>query len=124
MENKTKSILVVEDDDATSALFEAILKEQGYRVILARDGDAGIEQFSRRRFDAVVTDMQLPTISGADVFYRLRSLEPDAKIILSSGNVEMSLISKMKNDGLYCFLAKPFNPKDLVQTIREATAGR
>ena len=97
-----------------------ILKGEGYGVILANNGDDGIEKFRQQRFDVVVTDMDLPTISGADVFYKLRYLKPDMRVIVASGRAESHLITKMKSDGLYSFLAKPFNPKELVNTVRQA----
>ena len=118
--DRTRWVLVVEDDAPTLALFDMILKGEGYGVILANNGDDGIEKFRQQRFDVVVTDMDLPTISGADVFYKLRYLKPDMRVIVASGRAESHLITKMKSDGLYSFLAKPFNPKELVNTVRQA----
>jgi two-component system chemotaxis response regulator CheY len=70
--------------------------------------------------DVVILDFSMPTMNGEDVFYELTDLDPNAKIILSSGIFEQEIISRLLKKGLKAFLPKPYKKESLLQTVQAA----
>src|SRR5713226_9903796 len=73
-------ILVVDDEPANCALFEAILRNQGYSVVLATDGHGALEEFARHRPDLILLDVMIPRPDGFEVCRRLKA-NPDTRLI-------------------------------------------
>ena len=115
----SKSVLVVEDDVNLVLFIETALRAEGFDVVEAADGEEGEKQFkSGRKFDVVLTDVQLPKLTGDKLFYRLQAIEPDVKVIASSGNAAPDLIRQLLRDGLCAFIPKPYRTRDLVEMVR------
>jgi DNA-binding response OmpR family regulator len=115
-----KSILVVEDDHATGVLIERILTHQEYAVTLARNAEDGLALFGKVHVDLVITDLNLPSMDGAELFAELRSRFPGTGVILCTGHATTELIEELKRNGLSGFLQKPFHPKELIRAVRAA----
>jgi DNA-binding response OmpR family regulator len=81
------SVLVVDDDPDIRALLGSGLEREGFDVVLAEDGEQGIEALSRARFDIVVLDVFLPGVSGLDVIKLFHARAPDVPMIAISGHV-------------------------------------
>jgi nitrogen-specific signal transduction histidine kinase/CheY-like chemotaxis protein len=120
------TILVVDDEPLVRETAGVILEQAGYRVLLARDGREGIEMFRDRaeEIDAVVLDLSMPEMSGEEVFREVRSLRPDALVLLSSGYSEEEAVTRLAGEGLAGFIAKPFRASSLLSSVREVLAGR
>ena len=117
----TETILVVDDEapvlDATGAMLEHL----GYTVLMAEGGEAGWKMYqdNKDRVGLVILDMVMPGMGGSEVFDRMKALNPDVKVILSSGyslNVEASEIIGRGANG---FIQKPFSVIDLSHKIRK-----
>ena len=117
----SETILLVEDEDDLRLVLEHSLKLYGYNVLIAKDGSEGYNVYAQHQQDiaAVVTDMGLPRESGYDMFNRIRTLDPLAKVIFISGYLDPSLRSKVSVAGATDFLAKPFTPPELLTMIRQ-----
>ena len=78
----TETILVTEDDDKIRRLSETILKQKGYKIILAKDGEEAIEQFSKNKdvISLVLLDMIMPNKGGKEVYDEIRRVKPDMKV--------------------------------------------
>jgi CheY-like chemotaxis protein len=85
-EKKVKHILVVDDDEAVSYVFERYLAMKGYRVSLACSGEQGLEAFQADTPDLVITDYTMPGMNGEELLGRLRALDPGLPAILISAN--------------------------------------
>lgn len=118
----SERILFVEDEELLLDLMRELLQEQGYRVIVAKDGLEAIEVFSKQRaeIDLVVTDMGLPGLGGWEVFLRIREIDPNAKVLLASGYLDPDMKAKMLRAGAADLLQKPYVPSELFQRIRKA----
>lgn len=81
------TILVVDDEDGVRDTAKSILEESGFTVLAAGDGREGIEVFRRHSQEivAVLLDMTLPQMNGEEMFSEIRRIQPDARVILSSG---------------------------------------
>ena len=99
---------------------QEILKNLGYKVLLARGGREAIDAYEKYRsnIDLVILDMIMPDIGGGQVYDRMREMEPDTKVILSSGYSIKGQAEDILSRGCNGFLQKPYNLKQLSQEIR------
>lgn len=116
---ESKAVLVVEDDENLVLFIKTALRAEGYDVVVAADGEEGEAQFRNgRKFDVVLTDVQLPKLTGDKLFYRLQAIDPDVKVIASSGNASPDLIRQLLRDGLSAYIPKPYRTSDLIEMVR------
>ncbi len=121
----TGTVLVADDEDLVRRVATRVLDMAGFAVVGARDGAEAIEQFGkhRERVVAVVLDMTMPGMSGAEVMRGIRALKPDVYVLLSSGYEPESLDQLLGEDRV-SFLRKPWSPAELVAALRSAGIGR
>ncbi len=116
-----ESILLVEDEVALRTLTRDILQRLGYHVTEAESGLAAITRFDQfnKKFDLLLTDMVMPDgINGFELSKRLLALQPDLKVIYSTGySAALEGHEAELHDGLN-FLQKPYHPRKLAQTVR------
>ncbi len=111
-----ETVLFVDDEELIRELGRQVLEAHGYTVHLAEDGQRAIEMYSTGKdaFDLVILDLTMPQRSGMEVLRAIRRLNPDAKVILSSGNMPSEPV-----DGTM-FLPKPYRAETLARTVRSA----
>ena len=81
-------ILLVDDNINGSTARKTVLEELGHKIGMASSGAEALEQFSKQKYDLVVTDFKMPRMDGLELISRLRKLEPDIPIVLVSGFVD------------------------------------
>ncbi len=118
-----KKVLLVEDDEMNAILGQTILQDLNASVELAFNGDEAIEKSKHKKYDLILMDIHMPTISGNEAAREIRQM-PDnpnrsAKIIALTANVVESELQKFLNDGMDDYFLKPFKEKDLYQKLRE-----
>jgi DNA-binding response OmpR family regulator len=111
-------ILVIEDEPGIVDFLERGLQAQGFEVISALDGDAGIEQALSKEIDLVVLDMMLPGRSGLDVLARLRASKPALPVIVLTALDEIDHRVTGLDAGAADYLTKPFSLSELAARIR------
>jgi len=77
-----KKVLIVEDDAAQRMLYEVELEEEGYDVLLAKDGFEAIEKVREHRPDIVVLDLMMPNMHGLDALRKILSINPNIPVII------------------------------------------
>lgn len=114
------NILVIDDEDIVLTFSQAVFEEAGHRVATFSNPEKAIEHYAThaKSIDMVLLDMNMPVMSGEQVFYALRALDPEVKVILSSGYGYEGSMEKMLRDGLAGFQQKPYSLAELEQTIR------
>jgi len=118
------TILLVEDEDMVRAVAERALTRQGYQVLTAENGEAGLEKLEETgRPDLIVTDVMMPTMDGPTMGRRARQRYPDLPILFMSGYAEEQLRRSINLDNI-SFLPKPFSVQQLAEATRDALAGR
>src|SRR5512143_1241215 len=116
-ENKTK-ILVVDDDARLRDLLNRYLTEQGFSVRAVADGNDMNRQLARERYDLMILDLMLPGEDGLSICRRLRGSGEDMPIImLTAKGDDVDRIVGLEV-GADDYLAKPFNPRELVARIQ------
>lgn len=114
----TAKALVVDDEVISLILLENILKQTGYIVTRAIDGDQAIKVLNAERFDLVITDLQMGQTSGFDVVRKTKDTSPETIVIMITGCYEESCKSDAFHFGADDFLRKPFSTSDLLKRIQ------
>jgi two-component system cell cycle sensor histidine kinase/response regulator CckA len=116
----TETVLFVEDEDLLLELMRTLLEEEGYTVMVARDGLEAINcyQAHQNEIDIVVTDMGLPQLGGWEVLTQIRQINPSAKVLLASGYLDPEMKNRVMQAGAADVLQKPYVPTELFETIR------
>lgn len=113
-----KTILLIDDDPVVRSLASGILRKNGYNVHVAKDGTEGIELAKKHHPDLVVTDYQMPGISGMEVLASLRDYNEMLPVIMLTAHGDATLTIKSMQTGAFDFIEKPINPKELLETIK------
>jgi CheY-like chemotaxis protein len=116
-----ETILVVDDEEVIINVSRMILETLGYKVFMAKSGQEAIEVYKARKeqIDLVVLDLIMPDMGGENTFDILKTINPDVKVILSSGYNLNGQASRIMERGCQGFIQKPFGARELSQKIRE-----
>ncbi len=113
------TILLVEDEVMVRAVAERALTRNGYTVLTAENGEAGLEILAREpKVDLMVSDVVMPTMDGPTTAREARKTHPDLPILFISGYAEEQLRKSIDIPNV-SFLAKPFSVQGLAETVRE-----
>ena len=116
------TILVVDDEEGVREVAERILQETGFQTITAADGRQALEIMEKvgAGVTAVLLDLSMPRMGGAETFRRLRALRPELPILMMSGYTEQVVVPQFSTSGpgITGFLQKPFLAEDLIAVLR------
>ena len=115
-----RSILYVEDNEFNRKIVRDLLARTSYRLIEANDGETGVATARQERPDLIIMDIQLPRMSGLDATRALRADPATAHIpiIMITSFALSGDDQKAKEAGATDYLAKPYSPRELLETIR------
>ena len=118
------TLLIADDDPGLRESLERTLTREGYRVVLASDGNAALERLRGGGIDLVLTDLKMPGLTGIVVLRAAKAIAPDVDVILLTafGTVEEAV--RAMKDGAYDFLTKPFQRAQVLRLIRQALERR
>lgn len=112
------TVLLVDDEETVRAIGAEMLKELGFGFVTANDGCEAIEAYKAETdFRFVILDLTMPHMDGEQCYRELRKLNPDVKVILSSGFSESEVTQKFAGKGLAGFIQKPYKLSVLQETI-------
>ncbi len=116
------TILVVDDNAENRAFAQATLEDEGYRVVLASGGEAGIEAFAREHPDCVLLDVRMPGLDGPATCERMRALPGgnDVPILFVTALRDVETFDRTLSAGGDDFLTKPIRPNELVARVQAA----
>ena len=116
-----KKILVIEDNENNLYLMEFILGKNGYQVLEAREGIAGVEIALKEKPDLVIMDIQLPDISGLEATQRIRAAETEGKmaIVAVTSYAMAGDREKALSAGCTGYIEKPINPETFIGKIQK-----
>ncbi|MEW5767340.1 MAG: response regulator [bacterium] len=115
-------VLVVDNDRDMCQVVSDILKEEGYNVSIAHDGETALDRLKKHRFDAMILDYKLSGISGLTVLEKAHQIRPSIQTIMISAYGTSSTKARAKELGAYDFLDKPFDIKKVVRIVKNALA--
>ena len=116
-----ESILLIDDEEMIIEVGRQMLKMLGYTVFIANSGKEaiGVYQKQRNHIDIIILDMVMPDLGGKAVYEKLKKINPDVKVLLSSGYGMDGQVADILNCGCDGFIQKPFNLKGLSLKVRE-----
>ncbi len=117
----TGTVLLVDDEDVILEVGKDLLEATGYRVLLAGDGKEAVEFYGKNRdvIDIVILDMVMPNMGGGDAYDCMKEINPDIKVLLSSGYSIDGEATEILERGCNGFIQKPFRMNELAEKIRE-----
>ena len=119
------TILLVDDEEMIIDVGAQVLKKLGYEVLTARHGKQAVEVYQQnsQRIAIVILDLIMPEMGGSETYDRLKEIDPDVKVLLSSGYSLGGQATEILNRGCDGFIQKPFSLKDLSQKLRQIILG-
>lgn len=117
---RTPTLLVVDDDDAVRRVMVRLLSRSGYEVLEAPDALVAQDMVRswKGHIDLLVTDVMMPRVKGTELARWLEKVRPDASILLVSGYVDSEMLQNWVDADPDVFLAKPFEPEELLDRVR------
>jgi PAS domain S-box-containing protein len=119
--NGNELILVVDDEPAMRSIIQNILQTRGYNVLLADNGEAAIEAYRLRKdeISLAILDMIMPGIGGHETFLRMKTINPEVRVILSSGYFGEEQAQEIMSQGARAFIQKPYAARELTRLVRK-----
>lgn len=117
-----KTVLVIDDEEMIIKISEMMLKKLGYKVLKALNGHEGLQLFETNKsdIDLIISDLEMPKMNGKEVLDKLREIDPQIKVMLSSGALIDSDERSVINEGFNGFLKKPFSMSTLSEKMSKA----
>jgi two-component system chemotaxis response regulator CheY len=115
-------VLLVDDSGLARRRVRQMLESDGYEVIEAADGMVALELYFVDKPDLVLLDLVMHGMYGLEVLTKLRQLDPDARVVVVSADVQESSREMVQAAGARAFLVKPVVREDMLATVRGALA--
>jgi two-component system, chemotaxis family, chemotaxis protein CheY len=112
-----KKILIVDDSSMSRRMLRRIVESAGYEVVEAGEGAAGLEQYFLENPDLVFLDLTMKDMYGLDVLKKLRELDPAARVIVASADIQDSTREMVAAAGANAFINKPLSPEKVLQVL-------
>ncbi|MHB1389747.1 MAG: response regulator [Thermoleophilia bacterium] len=119
-----QNVLVVDDEDVIRDVCYQILTADGYVVTTAASGKEALHLVSEHVYDAVVTDIMMPDMSGLELLEVIRSTNMELRTIVITGLGTFDMATQSDRLGAREFVVKPFTPDELSEAVRKALARR
>ncbi len=115
-----EGVLVIDDEQFVRRTAKSMLERYGYTVYVAENGREGVDLYRGLgdKVQAILLDMTMPVMSGAETFRELKSINPGIPVILSSGYNEVEAVQRFTGKGLAGFIQKPYSAAALASKIR------
>lgn len=118
-DTKATTVLVVDDDMYVLESVVALLNQFGYAVIPCRNGEEALEKIQTTEFDAILTDVKMPVMSGIELLEIIHNLNPDIPVILMTAYAELDVAVEAVKKGAFDFIIKPYKPAYLLHSIEK-----
>jgi response regulator RpfG family c-di-GMP phosphodiesterase len=120
---RSRTLLLVDDKADVLAALRRMLRLEGYKILTALGGEAGLEILKKQSVDVILSEQRMQYMSGVEFLAQARLIQPDSVRMALTGYLEIQAIAKTVNEGaIYKFLTKPWDDEQLRATLREAFA--
>lgn len=116
------SVLIIDDDAEVRDMLSSILEDEGYSVEAVDNGKQATKACEKLPFDVALVDINLPDIKGTELLHKLKQLQPKMVKIIVTGNPSIENAVKALYEKADGFITKPFDPQELLDTIRKLIA--
>jgi two-component system chemotaxis response regulator CheY len=119
----TRKVLLVDDSGLARRSTRRVLEQAGYAVIEAEDGLAALERFALDKPDVVLLDLVMRGMYGLDVLTKLREIDPAARVIVMSADIQSSSRDLVQAAGAVGFITKPPAPGQVIEIVEQVMNG-
>jgi CheY-like chemotaxis protein/anti-sigma regulatory factor (Ser/Thr protein kinase) len=112
-------ILVIDDNESEREALCILLERSGFEANAAEDGVQALQKVRDERFDLLLVDIWMPRMNGFELLSHLREIARPKAIVMTADDTAETLLQSLRKKA-YLFIAKPFDPKDLIQLIKTA----
>jgi len=113
------NILLIDDDNDCLRSMASVLNLARHACDMFGSPEQALKAYRRKTYDVVITDMIMPGMNGLQVLRQIRSINPDARVIIVTGHVEAEIIVAALNSRAYAFLGKPLKIDDLMEILEQ-----
>ena len=117
MPGQTRSVLLIEDDDAIADMLRGFFERDGYRFLHALTGEEAVERLRIRPVSAILLDINLPGIDGVETCRRIREFAQTPVIMLTARDSEVDKVLGLEM-GADDYVTKPFSPRELMARVK------
>ncbi len=115
-----ETLLLVDDEEVIRRMSKRMLEKFGYHVLLAQDGLEAIEIYKNEKVDLLIIDMIMPKLDGFRTLQQLKTIDPDVRAVLFTGNITAEGRTRCMEAGFYDLVTKPFETTAFLHTVRHA----
>ena len=119
-----RDVLIVDDDRQVRDVLRQIFLAAGYKCVLAKDGDEGLQVFKAGRPPLVVTDLKMPGITGIELLQQVRAVDDDVAVIVLTDAADVKTAIASLKLGAHAFLMKPIIVDELLIAAERALERR
>jgi len=112
-------ILVVDDAAFMRMRLSSLLKQAGHQVVEATNGFEAVEVYEAEKPDLVFMDITMPEMDGLEALKRLRTLDPEARVVMCTALGQQSMVIESIKAGARDFIVKPFQPDRVLQAVQK-----
>lgn len=120
MRSNNFRILITDDDGDLRELLTEAVKNWGYEVSVAKDGEEALRKLRMERYDIVITDLMMPGMDGLTLLKKIKELDKEILVIIITGYATIETAVKAIETGAYDYIAKPFRLDELMIVIKNA----
>lgn len=127
VERGKTTIMLADDDPVVLDSATEVLTREGFRVVVARDGQRALQEVLGRRIDLIVMDVSMPQVGGVEACHCLKAMPKTAKIpviLMAAKKDPAAKALAERTHGSVRVLRKPFSEEDLIATVREVVRPR
>ncbi len=103
-----KRVLIVDDEIDIVSILKSQLEREGYKVVDFHNGTDALEYIQNHSVELVISDIRMPGISGTELFFKIRKIDPFLQIIIISAYPDLETITRMLEAGATDYIVKPF----------------
>ena len=121
--SKKLTLLYVEDNKAIKDMTLMLLKNFFNNIIVAEDGEDGLEKFNSNNIDIIISDITMPKMDGLEMAKNIKKIDLNIPIIVISGHSDNELLEKGQEIGLKAYLFKPFDLNKFLEVLENLRKG-
>ena len=118
----TETIMVVEDEDMVREVTKRILERGGYTVLTTANGKEALDLYSEKKntISLIILDFIMPEMGGKECLEKLREVDPNIKILVTSGYYVSGMVKEVIESGAGGFIGKPYDSIAMLRAVRKA----
>ena len=113
-------VLIVDDDEDVREILAKTIRKEGFEVVVAENGQAGLEIFGREHPDILIADLRMPGMNGLELMHEVRGLSVNVQLIVVTGFGEFDTAISALHEGAMDYLQKPIDLELLIAALERA----